>query len=61
MLGALPEIVNATPELRIAGFGTGHGGTQRPALDVATARLVVSAAVAAATFYMEAYAGDDQD
>lgn len=30
----------------------------RPALDVATARLVVASTVAAATFYPEAYAED---
>lgn len=30
---ALGNIVNATAELRNAGFGTGHGGSQRPALD----------------------------
>lgn len=56
LVGALANIVNSTAELRNAGFGTGHGGTRRPALDLATARLVVSSAVAAATFYMEAYA-----
>jgi AbiJ N-terminal domain 5/Abortive infection C-terminus len=55
-LGSLSHIVNSAAELRNAGFGTGHGLSQRPALDVATARLVVSAAVAAATFYIEAHA-----
>lgn len=44
LFAALGNIVNATAELRNAGFGTGHGGSQRPALDVATARLVVSSA-----------------
>lgn len=61
LFGALTTIVNATAELRNAGFGTGHGGSQRPALDVATARLVVSSAVAAATFYMKAYAVAQDD
>jgi hypothetical protein len=56
MLGSLTHIVNSTTELRNAGFGTGHGVSERPTLDLATARLAVSAAVAAATFYVEAYA-----
>lgn len=58
---ALGNIVNATAELRNAGFGTGHGGSQRPALDGATARLVVSSAVAVATFYIEAWAAEDAE
>ncbi|MGX1655291.1 abortive infection family protein [Streptomyces albidoflavus] len=53
-LGALTNLVNSIAELRNAGFGTGHGLSQRPTLDVATARLAVSAAVTAATFYVEA-------
>lgn len=56
---SLASIVTATAELRNAGYGTGHGGSHRPALDVATARLVVSSAVAAATFYIEAHAAGD--
>jgi len=56
---ALNSIVILTAELRNAGFGTGHGGSQRPALDLATARLVVSSAVTVATFYMEVFAADD--
>lgn len=55
LFGALTSIVSTTAELRNSGFGTGHGGTQRPQLDIATARLVVSAAVAVATFYLEAH------
>jgi hypothetical protein len=54
-LGALGQLVTGIAELRNAGFGTGHGVSQRPELDVATARLAVSAAVAAATFYIEAH------
>jgi hypothetical protein len=63
LLGSLSHIVNSSAELRNAGFGTGHGLSQRPALDIATARLTVSAAVAAATFYIEAHAAlrVDQD
>jgi hypothetical protein len=56
LLGSLSHIVNSAAELRNAGFGTGHGVSQRPTLDIATARLVVSAAVAVATFYIEASA-----
>ena len=55
-LGSLAQVVIATAELRNAGFGTGHGVSQRPGLDIATARLVVAAAVAVATFYLEANA-----
>jgi hypothetical protein len=62
LFGSLSQIVNSAAELRNAGFGTGHGVSQRPALDVATARLVVSAAVAVATFYIEAHAArEDRD
>lgn len=56
LLGSLATIVNTAGEVRNAGFGTGHGTSQAPALDVATARLVVAAAVAVATFYIEAHA-----
>jgi hypothetical protein len=56
VLGSLAQIVNSTGELRNAGLGTGHGTSRGPVLDVATARLVVSAAVAVATFYIEAHA-----
>jgi hypothetical protein len=59
-LGSLAQLVIATAELRNAGFGTGHGISQRPELDVPTARLVVAAAVAVATFYIEAHAADGQ-
>lgn len=61
LLGSLTQIVNSAAELRNAGFGTGHGASRRPALDLATARLVVSAAVAAATFYIEAHAADQAE
>jgi AbiJ N-terminal domain 5/Abortive infection C-terminus len=56
VLGSLAQIVSSTAELRNAGLGTGHGLSQGPVLDVATARMVVSAAVAVATFYAEAHA-----
>ncbi|MER8061794.1 MULTISPECIES: abortive infection family protein [unclassified Streptomyces] len=59
-LGALTNLVNSIAELRNAGFGTGHGLSQRPTLDVATARLAVSAAVTAATFYIEAHAAEQE-
>lgn len=59
LFSSLSTIVHATSELRNAGFGTGHGGSQRPALDLATARLVVSSAVAVATFYIEAYVAQE--
>jgi hypothetical protein len=59
-LGSLAQLVIATAELRNAGFGTGHGISQRPELDVPTARLVVAAAVAVATFYIEADAAAKQ-
>ena len=57
--GALAQIVNGTAELRNAGLGTGHGVSKGPVLDVATAHMVVSAAVAIATFYVEANAALD--
>ena len=56
LLGSLAIIVNTAGEVRNAGFGTGHGTSQGPSLDIATARLVVAAAVAVATFYIEAHA-----
>lgn len=56
VLGSLAQIVNSTAEVRNAGLGTGHGVSQGPTPDVATARLVVSAAVTVATFYAEAHA-----
>jgi len=56
LFGSLSAIVNSTSELRNAGFGVGHGGVARPELDIPTARLVVSAAVTLATFYIEAHA-----
>ncbi len=56
VLGSLAQIVNSTAELRNAGLGTGHGVSQGPVLDVATARMVVSAAVTVASFYAEVYA-----
>ncbi|MCC2321272.1 abortive infection family protein [Cellulomonas xiejunii] len=59
LFGALSGIVVATAELRNLGFGTGHGGVQRPELDVATARLVISSAVSLATFYIEISAASD--
>ena len=59
LFGSLSMIVTSTGELRNAGFGTGHGGVSRPKLDTPTARLVVSAAVALATFYIEAHATDE--
>ncbi|TQO18523.1 abortive infection Abi-like protein [Rhodoglobus vestalii] len=59
LFGSLSSIVSSTAELRNAGFGTGNGGVQRPELDVATAHLVVSSAVALATFYLEAYSAEE--
>jgi hypothetical protein len=56
VLGSLAQIVTSAAELRNAGLGTGHGVSQGPILDVATARMVVSAAVSVATFYAEAHA-----
>lgn len=56
LLGSLAIIVNTAGEVRNAGFGTGHGSSQGQSLDLATARLVVAAAVAVATFYIEAHA-----
>jgi hypothetical protein len=58
LLGALVTVVNSAAELRNAGFGTGHGVSQRRPLDAATARMVVASAVAAAAFYLEAYAAE---
>lgn len=56
VLGSLAQIVNSMSELRNAGLGTGHGVSQGPVLDVATAHMVVSAAMTVATFYAEAHA-----
>jgi hypothetical protein len=61
ILGSLSNIVNSVAELRNAGFGTGHGISRRPVLDLATARLVVTAAVAVATFYTEAHFSNERD
>jgi hypothetical protein len=60
VLGGLALVVNGTAELRNAGFGTGHGLSRGPVAEVATARMVVSAAVAVATFYAEAHAALEQ-
>lgn len=61
ILKGLNLIIQGIGEMRNAGFGTGHGIYERPELDVATARLAVTAAVAAATFYVEADAAIDED
>jgi hypothetical protein len=62
VLGSLAQVVNSTAELRNEGFGTGHGVSRGPELDVATARMVVAAAVTVATFYVEAHAvKEEQD
>jgi hypothetical protein len=53
VLQALSSIVNAVAAARNQG-GAGHGVTSRPHVDEPTARLVVHAAIAAATFYIEA-------
>lgn len=58
VLKGLNSIVNGIAEIRNEGFGTGHGVYGRPELDVATARLVVTAASAAATFYIEVHASE---
>ena len=60
ILKGLNSIVNGIAEIRNEGFGTGHGVYGRPELDVATARLVVTAAAAAATFYIELHAANDE-
>jgi len=60
VLGSLAQVVNSTAELRNSGFGTGHGVSRGPEIDVATARMVVSAAVAVATFYVEAHAAHER-
>jgi hypothetical protein len=60
ILKGLNSIVNGIAEIRNEGFGTGHGVYGRPELDVATARLVVTAASAAATFYIEVHAASDE-
>jgi len=61
ILKGLNSIVNGIAEIRNEGFGTGHGVYGRPELDVATARLVVTAASAAATFYIELHAASEED
>lgn len=61
VLGGLAQVVNGTAELRNAGFGTGHGLSRGPVAEVATARMVVSAAVTVATFYAEAHAAHEQN
>jgi hypothetical protein len=53
LLKALNLIIQAEIELRNLGFGTGHGHHDRPKLDIATVRLAVRSALAAATFYLE--------
>lgn len=60
VLGSLAQVVNSTAELRNAGLGTGHGVSCGPTLDVATARMVVSAAVTVTTFYVEAHAAHER-
>jgi hypothetical protein len=55
VLKGLNSIVDGIRAIRNEGFGTGHGVYGRPELDIATARLVVTAAAAAATFYIEAH------
>ena len=59
VLKGLNSIVNGIGEIRNEGFGTGHGVYGRPEFDIATARLVVTAGAAAATFYIEAHAAID--
>lgn len=53
--GSLNQLVQSVSELRNAGFGTGHGGSRRDELDLATVRLTVTAAVATASFYAETH------
>ena len=53
ILKALNLVIQAKVELRNLGFGTGHGQHDRPKLDIATARLAVTSAIGAATFYLE--------
>jgi hypothetical protein len=62
VLKGLNSIIHGIGKIRNEGFGTGHGVYGRPELDIATARLVVTAVAAAATFYIEANAAiDDTD
>lgn len=53
LLKGLNLIVQSQAELRNLGFGTGHGQSDRPGLDIPTAGLAITAAIAAATFYIE--------
>jgi hypothetical protein len=54
MLGSLAQIVVAVTELRNI-YGTGHGKSKAPGLDLASTHLVVSSGIAAATYMMERY------
>jgi len=53
LLKGLNLVVDALAQLRNQGFGTGHGHYERPELDPPAARLAITAAIAAATFYIE--------
>ncbi|CPV66336.1 abortive infection family protein [Mycobacteroides abscessus] len=57
MLAGLNRVIGAIAELRNMGLATGHGASQIPPLDSATARLAAHAAIAVATFYLKL---DDQ-
>jgi hypothetical protein len=61
IVSALNQLVQSTVELRNAGFGTGHGGSRRGELDLATVGLVVTAAVATATFYAQVHRQQQRD
>jgi hypothetical protein len=54
LLGNLSQIVYSVNELRNL-YGTGHGKSNAPGLDVASVRLVVGAGTTLATYLMDRY------
>ncbi len=54
LLGNLAQVVYSVNELRNL-YGTGHGRSNAPGLDVASARLVVGAGATLATYLMDRY------
>lgn len=55
LLGALTQVVISITELRNL-YGTGHGRSNAPGLDLPSARLMVTAGTGLATYLMERYA-----
>lgn len=53
-LSNLGQVVHGVAELRSL-YGTGHGRSKSPELEIAHARLVVNAAITVATFLLEVY------